>query len=71
MVAASHTVAADRIAIRRDTPIPTPVATAQTSAWDHGTRRFAVSSGGGELPKRAHAIASALRAIKVAAAPAP
>jgi hypothetical protein len=70
-VAASHTTAAVRMASSLDTPMPTPVATAQLSASAQDERRSAGTGSREAWPSPFHAVSIRRCVTNPASAPAP
>jgi hypothetical protein len=70
-VAASHTTAAVRMARSLETPMPTPVATAQLSASAQDERRSAGTGGREACPSCFHALSVSRWVTNPASAPAP
>jgi len=70
-VAASHTTAAVRMARSLETPMPTPVATAQLSASGQDERRSAGTGGREAWPSPFHAVSISRWVTNPASAPAP
>jgi hypothetical protein len=70
-VAASHTTAAVRMAKSLETPMPTPVATAQLSASAQDERRSAGTGGREACPSCFHALSVSRWVTNPASAPAP